>query len=526
MEKITPGTGTRAYSYLRFSTPEQLEGDSLRRQTALAESYASRHGLLLDDSLTFKDLGVSAFRSGNANVGMLGEFLEAVRVGHVPKGSYLLVESLDRISRDHAFDAQTLLSNMISDGITVVTLLDERVYSLDGLRRDPMGMMYSIMGFMRSNEESAVKSRRLKEAWSRKVAQIREKPFTSRAPAWVRLDREAGAFILDDDRAELVRRIYRMSLEGIGQNLIAKTFNLEGIPTWGRSTHWHGTYIQKILANPAVLGIFTPHVVSHVQVGSKLLKKRTPLDSVEGYFPAVVSPETFGAVKVLTQTRGAPARGRHAYAPVSNLLAGLTACPKCGATMSKVNKGSRSKPSFVCSRAKVGAGCQYKSVPYDLVERRLLEALPVILQDREGAAGALSIEREIGELEDGIYAWHEEIETLTDNLSHERSPALTARLAKRETQLTEAKADLQKLRDKRDAASGLVVGSRADRVLAAITVEREALDHGEANLALRSVFKRATIDWPNGAIELEWTHGGTCRVQYLMTADTNEGEQR
>jgi hypothetical protein len=182
--------------------------------------------------------------------------------------------------------------------------------------------------------------------------------------------------------------------------------------------------------------------------------------------------------------------------------------------MSKVNKGSRSKPSFVCSRAKVGAGCQYKSVPYDLVERRLLEALPVILQDREGAAGALSIEREIGELEDGIYAWHEEIETLT------------ARLAKRERELVEAKADLQKLRDKRDAASGLVVGSRADRVLAAITVDREALDHGEANLALRSVFKRATIDWPNGAIELEWTHGGTCRVQYLMTADTNEGEQR
>lgn len=41
MDKITPEVGTRAYSYLRFSTPEQLEGDSLRRQTALADSYAT-----------------------------------------------------------------------------------------------------------------------------------------------------------------------------------------------------------------------------------------------------------------------------------------------------------------------------------------------------------------------------------------------------------------------------------------------------------------------------------------------------
>jgi DNA invertase Pin-like site-specific DNA recombinase len=36
-----------AYSYIRFSTPEQAMGDSERRQLALAEAYCARNGLKL-----------------------------------------------------------------------------------------------------------------------------------------------------------------------------------------------------------------------------------------------------------------------------------------------------------------------------------------------------------------------------------------------------------------------------------------------------------------------------------------------
>jgi DNA invertase Pin-like site-specific DNA recombinase len=47
---MTPATTTaangkpRAYSYLRFSTPEQAQGDSARRQIDLATRYAATHG--------------------------------------------------------------------------------------------------------------------------------------------------------------------------------------------------------------------------------------------------------------------------------------------------------------------------------------------------------------------------------------------------------------------------------------------------------------------------------------------------
>jgi DNA invertase Pin-like site-specific DNA recombinase len=44
----------KAYSYVRFSTPDQAKGDSKRRQIAMTAEYAERHNLDLDDSLTFK----------------------------------------------------------------------------------------------------------------------------------------------------------------------------------------------------------------------------------------------------------------------------------------------------------------------------------------------------------------------------------------------------------------------------------------------------------------------------------------
>ncbi len=42
---------------------------------------------------------MSGYTGANIETGSFGRFLEAVRNGEIPKGSYLLVESLDRLSR-------------------------------------------------------------------------------------------------------------------------------------------------------------------------------------------------------------------------------------------------------------------------------------------------------------------------------------------------------------------------------------------------------------------------------------------
>ncbi|MDO9429739.1 MAG: recombinase family protein, partial [Phenylobacterium sp.] len=96
----------KAYSYIRWSSDRQTSGDSLKRQLELSEAYAAEHGLELDNRL--KDEGVSAYHGLNRTKGDLSIFLEQIKTGEVAPGAYLLVESLDRVSRENVIDAQTL----------------------------------------------------------------------------------------------------------------------------------------------------------------------------------------------------------------------------------------------------------------------------------------------------------------------------------------------------------------------------------------------------------------------------------
>src|SRR5690348_11123783 len=112
----------RAYSYIRFSSAPQGRGDSLRRQTELSERYAAKHSLVLDQSLHLRDLGVSAYDGSNVARGALGGFLRAIRQGRIAKGSYLLVESLDRLSRAQVMQALSVFTEIINAGVVLVTL--------------------------------------------------------------------------------------------------------------------------------------------------------------------------------------------------------------------------------------------------------------------------------------------------------------------------------------------------------------------------------------------------------------------
>ncbi|MET4031192.1 DNA invertase Pin-like site-specific DNA recombinase [Bradyrhizobium sp. JR7.2] len=127
----------RAYSYVRFSTPSQAAGASLQRQTEKAAKYALEHGLTLDTELNMTDLGVSAYRGKNAHTGALGGFLKAVEAGYVERGSYLLIENMDRLSRADIVTAQGLFLQLVGGGINLVTLTNGEAYSAERFQREP-----------------------------------------------------------------------------------------------------------------------------------------------------------------------------------------------------------------------------------------------------------------------------------------------------------------------------------------------------------------------------------------------------
>ncbi|NDE98609.1 MAG: recombinase family protein [Verrucomicrobia bacterium] len=108
-----------AISYVRFSTIEQLGGDSIRRQTEATEAYCKRNGLTLTNDYRLRDLGKSAFKGDHRSAtGALGILEKQVAEGKIPKGTVLIVENLDRLSREDIVSAQLMLLNLINRGDT------------------------------------------------------------------------------------------------------------------------------------------------------------------------------------------------------------------------------------------------------------------------------------------------------------------------------------------------------------------------------------------------------------------------
>jgi DNA invertase Pin-like site-specific DNA recombinase len=136
-----------AISYIRYSSPKQTSGDSIRRQTAATESFCLRNNLTLTDKYRLKDAGVSAFRGANLEpTAALGQFLKQVEAGQIPVGTTLICESLDRLSREKVRKALTLFLNLIDHGIEIVCLADnERKYTAKSVDDNSIDLITSIL---------------------------------------------------------------------------------------------------------------------------------------------------------------------------------------------------------------------------------------------------------------------------------------------------------------------------------------------------------------------------------------------
>lgn len=339
-----------AFSYVRMSTPAQAAGDSLRRQTEAALSYAEAHDLELASDRQLRDIGLSAYRGANAVEGALAKFLAAVRKGLIAPGSFLIVESLDRISRQQLVPAMGLFTEILLGGITIVTLSDNKVYRTDG--GDLAMLMYSLMVMSRAHEESEIKSQRISAVWERKRRDAGSQPMTARCPTWLRLT-ETGQFEVIEDRAQVVRTIFKDGLAGIGCYSIAKRLNQAKVRTFGRAQSWGSSSVKKVLTGRTVIG----ELQSHRVVRGKRIPEGKP---VQGYYPAIIPEGEFHRVQALRTQRRSNAGGRKGPS-VANLFSGIARCGYCESPMHFINKGSGSRGGtyLVCSAAQKGI-CRHR----------------------------------------------------------------------------------------------------------------------------------------------------------------------
>lgn len=369
-----------AYSYLRLSSKRQVAGDGFRRQMDLVDDYCKKHNLILDEEICH--IG-SAFSGDNFKPGTaLYEFLERVKSGKIKQGSYLLVESLDRLSRDHVLDALTTFLAILKSGIFLVTIMDDREYDYAKVNKNWTELVISIAVMSRAREESQRKADRLKDAWVTK--RRGSKVLTERGPSWLRFIRPQpdvpGYWEPIPEKVAVIQKIFEYLAAGVGCDKIARILNQDGAPTMSRAVSWHSGTVYKFVGNRLVLGHYQPHRQEKVVGPNGAVKKsRVPVGSERiGYYGAPIVSESLW-LKALTNANAkrmaTPSNSGGRKGTIkSNLFTEVAVCGHCSSRMNYRAPGPRSVPVLRCSGERNGACTNKKRVHYELFEQAFLNA--------------------------------------------------------------------------------------------------------------------------------------------------------
>jgi DNA invertase Pin-like site-specific DNA recombinase len=421
---------TLAYSYIRFSTPDQIKGDSLRRQTKAAQDWCQRHEAHLDTSLTLHDLGRSAFTGKhrvNPDRNALAAFLKAVEQGKVPRGSYLILEALDRLTREHVKAGLSLILSLLESGIRIVQLSpSEMIYDENA---DEMQLFIAIVELSRGHRESLMKSKRNKATWDHKIESARNgnkqpprrrdgrvtKAITGRLPGWI--EERDGKLLLIPERAAVVRRLFQMVAQGYGLQTIVKTFTQEGIKPFRDSKHWTRSTMLWILRQRHAVGEFQPKTKGRKPVGAP----------IADYYPPVVSEEEWLAAKAGLEERFIK-RGRTSR--YVNIFSGLLTNAADGSSFyRKVVQGKW--PYLQNSLGDEGSG-KYVAFRADIFEKLFLKHFAEI--DPRTILDGANGHKEVVQLKQAYQGLESKIEQ--GKLDYEQSPssALAGLLARWETE--------------------------------------------------------------------------------------------
>lgn len=320
----------RVYSYLRFSDPRQSSGHSAERQVQYARTWAADRGLHLDESLSLRDEGLSAYHQRHVKQGALGVFLRAADEGRIPIGSVLVVEGLDRLSRAEPIQAQAQLAQIISAGITVVTASDGREYNRETLKAQPMDLVYSLLVMIRAYEESDTKSKRVKAAIRRQcegwvAGTYRGLIRNGSDPHWLRWNGETWEQI--PERVEAVRYALQLYRQGMGALRAARLMSDAG----------------HVLSESGVNGLQLYRLVKLLSLkGIKRLEIDGEKFQLDNYYPRLLSDAEFDELQELAGQR----YRRRGKGDIPGIITGvgITWCGYCGTTIAAQNlAGGRSK---------------------------------------------------------------------------------------------------------------------------------------------------------------------------------------
>ena len=378
----------KVFVYHRVSSDQQLDGSGIARQAELLEGYLERTGICaeMDDPapVVLSDQGVSAFKGLNISEGELGAWMEQVRNG-MWDSSILVVESIDRFSRQNPFDVMGYINALMAHNVAIHDVMANIVIS----RSNSKDLPFVMMNAQRAYDESKYKSDRIRKGWAKK----REHAFnkgtivTNKRPQWIEVENDK--YVLNH-KAAVVKEIFSLYQTGMGCPTIAKQLQTKEGEQYKFNRPWTGELVHKILTNRRVTGkIFISEIIrNHDDIENPVTQKKYDMD----VYPVVINEEEFELVQELLKSRRPNAGrvtvkkdGQEEVLIKSNLFSGIARCTECGGPMyHNVVRAKRTPKKgdpkieeyryIRCLNERDGL-CENKAMTYETVERFVVEHL-------------------------------------------------------------------------------------------------------------------------------------------------------
>ena len=383
-DHLTTKWSVGEYNRLSKEDGDKPESDSIQNQHSINQKhldYLQEQGEQIESVTVYSDDG---YAGGSFQRPRYQDMIRDIECGKI---NCIIFKDNSRLGRNYPELGRLMEDYFPQKGVRVISVLN----NLDSVK-DPRGYCSAIVSFSNIVNDDYIRQLSIKIKCTLAMKRERGEFTGNYAPFGYQKDpADHHKLVVDEEQAEIVRKIFGWYEGGMSANSIAKRLNAMQVMTPGDFkirdgcksfiTHdqksskirtWAVNTVATILKNEVYIGnmVQGKHKSASYRSKKMVLTDESEWTVVEGTHEPIISDEQFAIVheRYARRTRVAPEQ-THTY-----IFSGLIVCGQCGHTMSRVV--SQGYARYRClTRTYAPDKCQCPSVKEDYLEELILQTV-------------------------------------------------------------------------------------------------------------------------------------------------------
>ena len=336
-------------TFSRVSTEREEQKSSIKNQEEIYETWIERNKWVLYKS--YVDDGISGTKAYKRI-----QWLKMLEDGKKKKYDVLLCKSYSRFGRN-MIETLGAIKELRENGIRIIFIEDNLDSEADATK-------FGLFSWI-SEQESQNTSKRIKTVFEhfKDIGKV----YNCIAPYGYEYDRDKKNFVINEIEAAVVKKVFKLYLQGNGTGKIAIILQDEGVPC-KKNGVWRNNTVKNLITNEVYTGVLVQNKTQTIDVTIKKFKQIPKEEWIKHYnnHEAIIDDETFlQANNIYIANSEKAHKARYSIAGTertsnASLFSNLLKC-SCGSSMTIRRKKNR-KPFYNCIEyEKKGVSCGHSS---------------------------------------------------------------------------------------------------------------------------------------------------------------------